>query len=92
MPCTHVRIGTGNAIVCGPRRKPKPCSCNGGRPATLLCDWKVEGGTCDKPICTDCSTSPAPNKDLCVEHAEAWRAWRDKKVAEPPPAEASAAA
>jgi hypothetical protein len=42
----------------------------------LLCDWKVDGGTCSAPICTTCATFPAPNKDLCPTHADAWTAWR----------------
>jgi len=65
MNCQHI----GNAIVCGTRRRQR-CKC--GRPAGLLCDWKVDGkrsGTCDAPICDGCTTSPAPNKDLCPTHA-----------------------
>jgi len=43
----------------------------------LLCDWKVPGrrsGTCDVPICSRCTASPAPDKDLCPDHAAAWKA------------------
>lgn len=66
----------GNAIVCGTRRRQR-CAC--GRRATLLCDWKVAGkrsGTCDEPICHLCSTSPAPEKDLCSAHASEFQAWK----------------
>lgn len=71
----------GNAIVCfsGPRKR---CPC--GKRATRLCDWKVPGkksGTCDKPLCANCSTVPAPEKDLCSSHAveyERWKAARDQ--------------
>lgn len=75
MPCTFVPLpGGGTAIVCGPRARPKRCSCGSGRPATLLCDWKVEGGTCDAPLCEACSHVPAPEKDLCPKHAAEWKA------------------
>lgn len=76
MPCTHVTLPGGQrAIVCGPRRRPKLCAC--GQPATLLCDWKVpakKSGTCDRPICEACTHSPAPDKDLCTDHAAQWKA------------------
>ncbi len=75
MPCTTVRLPPGEAaIVCTATRR---CAC--GARATLLCDWKRpdrRSGTCDRPICQTCATSPAPGKDLCPEHANAWRAWQ----------------
>lgn len=80
MACEHVLLpGGGHAIVCsrGPRER---CAC--GRPATLLCDWKVpanRSGTCDAPICASCTTSPAPEKDLCARHAAEWRAWQENR-------------
>ncbi len=81
MPCDRVTLpdGTG-AIVCsrGPRRQ--RCAC--GKPATRLCDWKMKAtgsGTCDAPICAACTTSPAPEKDLCPTHAAAWRTWQTER-------------
>lgn len=78
MACEVVELPDGNrAIVCGPRRARPKCLC--GRPATLECDWKVPGrrsGTCDKPLCPACTHVPAPGKDLCPEHAAAWKARR----------------
>ena len=71
MNCQRV----GNAIVCGTRRRQR-CAC--GRPGTLLCDWKVKGkrsGTCDAPICSRCTTSPAADKDLCPAHASEFASW-----------------
>lgn len=78
MVCTPVTLPGGQrAIVCGPRRRPKPCACGSGKPANLLCDWKVPGkrtGTCDRPICAVCTHVPAPKKDLCPDHAAEWKA------------------
>lgn len=80
MPCQHVKLpGGGTAIVCGPRQRVPKCKCGSGRPADLLCDWKVGEGTCDAKICSACSTSPAEDKDLCPAHAEAWKAWLASK-------------
>jgi hypothetical protein len=79
--CTPVTLPNGaKAIVCGPRQKQKRCVKCGGR-ANLLCDWKTPtpkkpGKTCDKPICAGCTTSPAPDKDLCPEHGLAFADWR----------------
>lgn len=61
----------GRAFVCGSRAG-KRCPC--GNRGVLLCDWKVEGGTCDKPLCRHCTHSPAPEKDLCPTHAAEWKA------------------
>lgn len=81
MTCTVVRLPTGQtAIVCSSTRG-RRCAC--GRRAPLLCDWKVEGkksGTCDRPICERCTTSPSPDKDLCPEHATAWVAWKSDRA------------
>jgi hypothetical protein len=32
------------------------------------------GKTCDRLICVGCTHSPAPDKDLCPEHAAIWKA------------------
>lgn len=69
-----VSTPTGNAIVCMATRR-RRCAC--GAIAPLLCDWKTpakKSGTCDRPICEACATSPADGKDLCPEHATAWEA------------------
>lgn len=77
MTCERVPLpGGGHAIVCGTRQRRKRCAC--GRPADLLCDWKVpsrRSGTCDKPVCDQCTASPAPDKDLCPDHARAYEDW-----------------
>jgi hypothetical protein len=73
--CKTVSIPGGiTAIVCGPTRR---CKC--GRPAKLFCDWKMpkrKSGTCDRPICKTCAVSPAPDRDLCPEHAKAFEVWK----------------
>jgi hypothetical protein len=82
MTCEHVTLpGGGRAIICGPRQPHQKCPC--GRRATQLCDWKMPNAedqrkvrgsaTCDKPLCDQCTTSPAPDKDLCPAHAAEWR-------------------
>ena len=77
MPCRHIALPNGaSAIVCGSRLHHRQCS-GCGKPADLLCDWKVKSrrsGTCDKPICAACTYSPAPEKDLCPRHAAEWQA------------------
>ena len=74
MTCEHVTLSNGvGAIVCSSHRRQRSAC---GRRATQLCDWMVptrRSGTCNAPICTDCATSPAPDKNLCRKHAAAWR-------------------
>lgn len=67
-------------FICGTGLRGKRCRC--GKRATLACDWKVKtrrSGTCDAPICADCTTSPAEGKDLCPTHAAAYREWLARK-------------
>ena len=82
MACEQVSLpGGGVAIVCGTRSRQR-CGC--GTHATRLCDWKVAGkrsGTCDRPLCERCSTSPAAEKDLCPDHAQAFEDWCARRSA-----------
>jgi hypothetical protein len=75
--CDVVALPDGtHAIVCGGHHSRKRCDC--GKRATLACDWKMprrRSGTCDAPICTSCTTSPAAGKDLCRDHAAAYQVW-----------------
>lgn len=86
MVCEVITLDGGTrAIVCSSRKRQR-CAC--GRVATLACDWKVPGrrsGTCDAPICRTCAMSPAPEKDLCREHAPAFDQWRAARAAAPAP-------
>lgn len=78
MVCKPIELENGaRGFVC---YRPTKHKCKCGREARLLCDWKVEGGTCDKPICEGCAISPAPGKDLCHEHAKAWQEWRRERA------------
>jgi len=75
MPCHPIHLdGGAQGFACTGRQKRKRCvSC--GRPADLLCDWKVKerrSGTCDDPICATCTSKPAEGKDLCPKHAAEW--------------------
>lgn len=82
MTCDVHDLGNGQrAIVCSRERR-KCCAC--GTAATLACDWKVpsrRSGTCDAPICRRCATSPAPEKDICPDHAPALHAWLERRRA-----------
>ncbi len=81
MMCQRIQTPSGPMIVCGTRSR-RRCKC--GRDAILLCDWKVPdktSGTCDAPVCTACATSLAPDKDLCRDHAAAYRVWRAERAA-----------
>lgn len=82
MTCDVVTMPDGGtAIVCSRSRAPvQRCRC--GNRATLLCDWKVstnKSGTCDAPLCRKCTTSPAPEKDLCQVHADAYTEWKARQ-------------
>jgi len=72
MKCAHLTMSDGQAlIVCGAIKVATCYLC--GKEATKLCDW--HGGqkrTCDRGLCDEHATSPAPNKDLCPPHAKMW--------------------
>jgi hypothetical protein len=58
--------------VCSQGRRRSKCRC--GLTSSRLCDWKLgDGVTCDAPLCPACTHEPAPNKDLCPEHAAEWQ-------------------
>lgn len=89
MPCERVRMpGGGVAIVCS--RAPRRRRCVGCGELTAdarLCDARLKsrpGKTCDAVVCPACTTSPAPDKDLCPDHARAWRALQAKRLTDSP--------
>jgi hypothetical protein len=83
--CEWLQVpGVGSVHVCRQaRRKPKCKGC--GAAAERLCDWKTgKGKTCDAPVCSSCSVSPEPEKDLCPVHAgtfRRWLVWKAKRAA-----------
>lgn len=59
----------------GNSRAPLPCICCGWI-STRECDWRLDSGkTCDAPLCDCCTTSPAPDKDICPAHVGPMKAW-----------------
>lgn len=73
----RVKIGGNVGWLRMAGRRPRRCRC--GAEATRLCDWKTRAtphniATCDEPLCDSCTSSPAPNKDLCPTHAAQWKA------------------
>ena len=36
--------------------------------SSILCDWPVEGGTCDAPLCVDHAHAIGPDRHLCGLH------------------------
>ena len=77
MPCESVNIGGVQAIVCSRGRTVRCCNCRA--PSKYQCDWKVEGGTCDRHICAEHAKEVAENKHLCPEHQAAYQDWLAKQ-------------
>lgn len=71
----HVKFGGKLA-----KNPPAPCcaripSNEGGKPevrcmaiSSLLCDWPVDGGTCDAPLCEEHATQVGPDRHYCRAH------------------------
>jgi hypothetical protein len=81
MTCHPFRTAGGRTgFICTEDRSRRRCvQC--GKAAGLLCDWKVNSrrsGTCDKPVCSSCTSSPTEGKDLCPEHARLWAQYPPK--------------
>lgn len=75
MICTPFERDGMRGFLCTSGRHPPCTRC--GKPAQLLCDWKIperKSGTCDAPICARCTHKPAEGKDLCPAHATEWKA------------------
>ena len=69
MPCEHVKFGDTFAIVCGGGKRPRWCQFCHERPASKLCDHKLESGkTCDASICEVFATSGGKDIDYCPRH------------------------
>ena len=37
--------------------------------SSILCDWPVDGGTCDAPLCDQHAHAIGPDRHLCPIHA-----------------------
>lgn len=71
----HVKFGGKLA-----KNPPAPCCARipsnaGGKPevrcmamSTLLCDWPVDGGTCDMPLCAEHAHQVGPDRHYCPRH------------------------
>lgn len=79
MPIYRTAGGWMHLKLSGPKSKhPKPCVARipTDRPgtvqcmciSTILCDWPVEGGTCDAPLCADHATEVGRDRHLCPAH------------------------
>lgn len=63
---SQCHVGPGYIACTRGPRKQKCSFC--GNVSTLLCDFPVAGGTCDKPLCRQCARSIGPNVDHCFAH------------------------
>lgn len=71
-PCDVLKGDGLTAIVCRGRGRTRICGVCKARPATKLCDHvKVNGKTCDYPMCALCATHVGPSLDIdyCPIHA-----------------------
>jgi len=80
MPLVKMPNG-GFAFLCRGRQRPRRCRYCGGT-SNRLCDFPVErngqGGTCDRPICSRCTTRISGERDLCRAHAPLWDMQADR--------------
>ncbi len=70
MTCSTVKIAGNEVIICGRIKLERCGQC--GAIAGHLCDWKIDGGTCDEPMCEDHWHNVGKNRDLCWRHMNAW--------------------
>jgi hypothetical protein len=76
MPFYRVNGTVMHVKLAGPKSKhPKPCCARlatGERCcgiSSFLCDWPVDGGTCDAPLCEAHAQAIGPDRHLCPLHA-----------------------
>lgn len=88
MPWLRMPDGSAMHVKMARQRTPR---CARGKPRTRECDYpvlKLRGprggvlkkptkGTCDEPICDDCTYEPKPGVDLCSPHAYKYKARKD---------------
>lgn len=67
--CVTVDLGNGaRAIVRMSGKRPAVCAFCKKKYSTKLCDGRVSGGSCDAPMCDDCTTPAGDDKDYCKFH------------------------
>ena len=71
MTCSTIKIDGNPVILCGRDRVYACHVCQSF--AGYLCDWKVDGGTCDVPMCDEHRHNVDKNRDLCFRHMNAWK-------------------
>jgi hypothetical protein len=86
MPCHpfHDPKTGARGFVCTRSRRRRCVGCGQLVSDYRLCDARLKskpGKTCDAAVCARCTTVPAPEKDLCPEHAAAWRARQSEQGA-----------
>ena len=82
MTCSTVKLGGNTVILCGRDRVHACHVCQSI--ADYLCDWKVDGGTCDVPMCEEHRHNVRKNRDLCFCHMNAWKVHSANRQAELP--------
>jgi hypothetical protein len=66
----HLNLGRARNL-----KAPRPCCCCGWI-SERECDWIIAPDqTCDLPLCSNCTFSPAPEKDICPKHVGPLKAW-----------------
>lgn len=71
MTCSSVKVAGHEVILCGKQRFHRCVVC--GEISLYACDWKVDGGTCDAPMCEEHRHNIGKDKDLCWRHMNAWK-------------------
>lgn len=79
----HLNFGSGNKKAPAPCHAPRERGVICAWVSSFLCDWKLETGqTCDMPLCETHAFNIAPDKHLCPQHVEMYRAWlREQAIA-----------
>jgi len=82
MACAVIKNGEDGVIfVCG-KHDIKPCK-RCGFLADYLCDWPVDGGTCDAALCRSHAANIGEQYDLCPIHAKIYRRQSVGEIREP---------
>lgn len=80
MVCTVIRGENGEIIIaCSRGKRAQVCEDCKSRRATIRCDFELRGAlkgkTCDRWLCSKCSTKVGENRHLCRAHSK----WADSE-------------